>query len=82
MIREQNDDLQSQTINWLRFPLAVAVVFVHSFGISSEYTLPSLNISFFSGMDFFNLTRVFFSCNYSCRCTYFLFDIGEICFLD
>ena len=61
MIREQNDDLQSQTINWLRFPLAVAVVFIHSFGIPSEYALPSLNISSFSGMDFFNLIRICFS---------------------
>lgn len=61
MIRGQNDDLQSQTINWLRFPLAVAVVFIHSFGIPSEYALPSLNISSFSGMDFFNLIRICFS---------------------
>ena len=30
--------LQSQTIDWLRFPLAVAVVFIHSFGYPLTYT--------------------------------------------
>lgn len=52
--------LQSQTIDWLRFPLAVAVVFIHSFGIK-EYTLPSLNISSLTGMDVYNLIRICFS---------------------
>lgn len=52
--------LQSQTIDWLRFPLAVAVVFIHSFGIN-EYALPSLNISSLTGMDIYNLIRICFS---------------------
>lgn len=53
--------LQSQTIDWLRFPLAVAVVFIHSFGLPSDYSLPSLNISSFTGMDVYNLIRICFS---------------------
>lgn len=53
--------LQSQTIDLLRFPLAVAVVFIHSFGIPSDYSLPSLNISSLTGMDVYNLIRICFS---------------------
>lgn len=53
--------LQSQTIDWLRFPLAVAVVFIHSFGYPLTYTLPALNIHSFSGMDVYNVIRICFS---------------------
>ena len=51
--------LQSQTIDWLRFPLAVAVVFIHSFGYPLTYTLPALNIHSFSGMDVYNVIDVY-----------------------
>lgn len=60
MTSEQLKNLQFQTIDWLRFPLAVAVVFVHCFGTPSEYTLPSLNVSL-SGIDIYNLIRICFS---------------------
>ncbi len=53
--------LQSQTIEWLRFPLAVAVVFIHSFGYPPIYTLPTLSIQEFSGMDIYNIIRICFS---------------------
>lgn len=34
--------IQSQTIEWLRFPLIIAVVFIHNPGLPSEYVLPNL----------------------------------------
>lgn len=34
--------IQSQAIDWLRFPLIIAVVFIHNPGLPSDYTLPSL----------------------------------------
>lgn len=62
MKNKQNyTDLQSRTIEWLRFPLVVAVVFIHSFGEPKEYVLPLQNISTFSGVDIYNLTRICFS---------------------
>ena len=33
--------LQSQTIDWLRFPLAVAVVFFKSFFFNVKYKFPA-----------------------------------------
>lgn len=53
--------LQYQTIEWLRFPLAVAVVFIHSFGYPAIYTLPTLSMQEFSGMDIYNIIRICFS---------------------
>lgn len=54
------DLLQSQTINFLRFPLAVAVVFIHSFG-TTEYYSPSSDFFHFSGTGFYDLIRICFS---------------------
>lgn len=34
--------IQSQTIEWLRFPLIIAVAFIHNPGLPSEYVLPNL----------------------------------------
>lgn len=53
------DGLQSQVIDWLRFPLAVAVVFIHSLG-----TLPLDDVSVMqadplSGMSLYNWLRIF-----------------------
>ncbi|MCS2449233.1 acyltransferase [Bacteroides thetaiotaomicron] len=52
--------LQSKTISLLRFPLALMVVFIHSFGESaSSYEVASwTNIN---GMDVYNIFRIFFS---------------------
>lgn len=54
------DLLQSQTIDFLRFPLAVAVVFIHSFG-ATEYYSPSSEFFSFSETGFYNLIRICFS---------------------
>lgn len=60
-IRKNNYDLlQSQTIDLLRFPLAVAVVFIHSFGFSECYP-PSSELFSFSGTGFYDLIRICFS---------------------
>lgn len=42
--------------DWLRFPLILGVVFIHSFGDSFDYE--ALDLSNFSGIDFYNLFRV------------------------
>lgn len=44
----------------MRFPLAVAVVFIHSFGVS-EYYPPYSEFFSFSGTGFYNLIRICFS---------------------
>ncbi len=48
------DALTSKTITKLRLPLAVMVVFIHSFG----YQPYNINWSHLSGMDFYNLVRI------------------------
>lgn len=74
--------LQSQTIDWLRFPLAVAVVFIHSFGYPLTYTLPALNIHSFSGMDVYNVIRICFSHVEPLMLRYRLFFLYQVsCFL-
>ena len=54
----KDSNLQSLVIDWLRFPLAVAVVFIHSFG-SKELKLDSLHsnpLSLESIYDFLRIT--------------------------
>ncbi len=54
----EDSNLQSLVIDWLRFPLAVAVVFIHSFG-SKEINLDSLHsnpLSLESIYDFLRIT--------------------------
>ena len=48
-------DLQSKTIELLRFPLTVFVVFIHSLG-TPAFALP--NYADFGAMDFFNVVRI------------------------
>lgn len=55
---DDEEILQSKTIDFLRFPLAVAVVFIHSFGQPSEYVLPDWDIE---TIDIYNLIRITFS---------------------
>ena len=50
--------LQSQTIDWLRFPLALAVVFIHSFGLPSEVDVKAIDYGALTGMDVYNLFRI------------------------
>jgi len=53
--------LQSKTIDWLRFPLVVAVVFGHSFGLPKKIDVYDINWSSITGIDLYNLLRIFFS---------------------
>ncbi len=55
------EDLQSQTIDWLRLPLALAVVFIHSFGSPSDYNLADIHANPLDGMSVYNLVRICFS---------------------
>ena len=57
---EDKEILQSKTIDFLRFPLAIAVVFIHSFGQPSEYVLPTWTAGV-DAMDIYNLIRITFS---------------------
>lgn len=51
-------DLQSQVIDWLRFPLAVAVVFIHSFGYPWSIDLDAMHVCPFTGESFYNWLRI------------------------
>jgi len=50
--------LQSETIDWLRFPLVIFVIFIHSFGLPENVNLREIDFSVFSGMDVYNIIRV------------------------
>lgn len=54
------DVLQSRVIDGLRFPLAVAIIFIHSFG-EPEVNVSDINWSSITGMDVYNLLRILFS---------------------
>lgn len=53
----KNTVLQSQVIDWLRFPLIIGVVFIHSFG-SHTYDLQIMHSDPFSGVSTFNWIRI------------------------
>jgi hypothetical protein len=46
--------LQSETIAWLRFPLVICVVFIHSFGLPDTVNMQEINYFALSGMDIYN----------------------------
>lgn len=50
--------LQSKTIDYLRFPMALAVVFIHSAG---DVPMSQVHYDAFTGLDFYNLLRIVFS---------------------
>lgn len=53
----KNTVLQSQVIDWLRFPLIIGVVFIHSFG-NYPYDLQIMHSDPFSGVSIFNWIRI------------------------
>ena len=56
------EELQSQTIRWLRFPLAVAVVYTHAILPEElQIDLWQTNYKALSGWDVINIIRVFFT---------------------
>lgn len=48
--------LQSQVIDWLRFPLIIAVIFIHSFG--PEVNMQEIDYSNLTSFDIYNIFRV------------------------
>lgn len=56
-----NEELQSKTITWLRFPLAVAIVFIHT--NMDEISPAVAHIDYFhpSGMDIYNVIHILLS---------------------
>ena len=56
-LRDDKERLQSQVIDRLRFPLAIAVVFIHSFG-SAPLDLSVLHADPLAGSSLFNWVRI------------------------
>lgn len=50
--------IQSQTIDWLRFPLVVAVVFIHGFGEPGVVDTSQIHWRTLDDMDIYNLLRI------------------------
>jgi peptidoglycan/LPS O-acetylase OafA/YrhL len=51
-----SSELQYKVFDWLRFPLIVGVVFIHSFG--QPFDFPAVDFGQLSGTDCYNLFRV------------------------
>lgn len=61
-MRGDADGLQSQAIDWLRFPLAVAVVFIHSsYAGTSPIDVAAMQADPLSAMSLYNWLRICFS---------------------
>lgn len=74
--------LTSKTIEYLRFPLAVMVVFIHSFGEPSSTDLVNIDWSAFSSLDAYNIIRVLISKVIShCAVPVFFLTSGWLFFL-
>lgn len=58
LLRDDADSLQSQVIDWLRFPLAVAVVFIHTSGTPPIDDVSLLHADPFSAMNLYNWLRI------------------------
>ncbi|MDR1222617.1 MAG: acyltransferase [Tannerella sp.] len=58
MTDENSDRLQSNTIDWLRFPLAIAVVFIH---INPVVDMQGVDYFHFSGMDIYTVAGALIS---------------------
>lgn len=77
-----NQHLQYATIDWLRFPLVIFVIFIHSFGLPETVDLREMNFSVFSGMDIYNVIRIIVKKIASiCNDGFFLFS-GFLFFLN
>ncbi len=73
-------DKESRTIDWLRFPLAVFVIFIHGFGGGSSNVA---DYSSLTSMDIYNITRISFShvlCQIAVPAFYFI--SGYLFFLN
>jgi peptidoglycan/LPS O-acetylase OafA/YrhL len=71
-----NNKLQSKTIDWLRFPLVICVVFIHSFGRPETADMQQINYSGLTGMDIYNIIRVCGShvATHICNSCFFMFS--------
>jgi hypothetical protein len=55
---QRTADSGQRTIDWLRFPLVIFVIFIHSFGLPATVNLAEINYSAISGLDIYNIIRV------------------------
>jgi hypothetical protein len=70
-----NRRLQSETIDWMRFPLIIFVVSIHSFGWPEAVNLAEIDYGALSGMDVYNIIRVLVREIVSiCNSCFFLFS--------
>ena len=58
-IETNYQDLQSQTLNIVRFPLIILVVFIHNQGIGDKLSDIYINWSNLSDIDYYNFIRLF-----------------------
>ena len=58
-IETNYQDLQSQTLNIIRFPLIILVVFIHNQGIGDKLSDIYINWSNLSDIDYYNFIRLF-----------------------
>lgn len=63
-----NDVLQSKVINFLRFPMIVAVVLQHAFLEGVKVSVPEVGIPIYHNLSFL-ISKVFFLC--SCAVIFF-----------
>ncbi len=52
--------IQSKTINWLRFPLIVLVVYIHNYGAAYNFS-PVIDWTNISSIDVYEIIRIYFS---------------------
>jgi peptidoglycan/LPS O-acetylase OafA/YrhL len=71
-----NQHLQFETIDWLRFPLIICVVYIHSFGKPETVNMQAIVYSNLSGMDIYNILRVCGShvITHICNMCFFMFS--------
>ena len=53
-----NQTLDSKVCRNLQLPLAIMVVFLHSFGLPSDVDIAGIDYTSLTGLDFYNLIRV------------------------
>lgn len=55
---ERDSNLTFKTIDWLRFPLVVCVIIIHSFGYPEKIAVQEIDLSALTGMDAYNIFRI------------------------
>ena len=77
-----SNKLAYETIDYLRFPLVIFVIFIHSFGLPETVNLQEIDFSHFSGIDIYNVIRIIVrEIALICNSGFFLFS-GYLFFIN